>query len=92
MSHNTKPYTFGEFALNNTFPIESDLTVEGNARMNGRLMVDGRDVMQELDDMRDSLLLLKRDVNMESKYPRLKELKEEYEAALAKYKTMEALK
>jgi len=42
--------------------------------------------------MRDSLLLLKRDVDMEAKYPRLKELKEEYEAELAKYKTFNALK
>jgi hypothetical protein len=29
---------------------------------------------------------------MESKYPRLKELKDEYERALEKYKTFDALK
>lgn len=56
------------------------------------LLVNGRDVMQEIDEMRDALLLLKRDVDMESKYPRLKELKEAYEAQLEKYKTFEALK
>jgi predicted translin family RNA/ssDNA-binding protein len=54
--------------------------------------VQGRDVLKELDEMRDALLLLKRDVDMESKYPKLKELKDEYERALEKYKTFEALK
>lgn len=48
--------------------------------------------MKELDEMRDALLLLKRDVDMESKYPRLKELKDEYERELAKYKTFDILK
>ena len=69
-----------------TFPIEHTLTVDGRA------IVQGRDVLKELDEMRDALLLLKRDVDMESKYPKLKELKDEYEAQLEKYKTFEALK
>lgn len=56
------------------------------------LVVKGRDVMQELDDIRDALLLIKRDVDMEAKYPRLKEIKDEYEEQLAKYKTFDILK
>ena len=56
------------------------------------LEVNGRDVMRELDELRDAVLLLKRHVDMESKYPKLKELKEAYEAQLEKYKTWEALK
>jgi hypothetical protein len=48
--------------------------------------------MKELDEMRDVLLLLKRDVDMEVKYPRLRELKDEYERALEKYKTFDAIK
>lgn len=56
------------------------------------LIVQNRNVLAELDEMRDALLLLKRDVNMEEKYPRLKELKDEYEATLAKYKTFETIK
>ena len=56
------------------------------------IIVNGRDIIKEIDEMRDALLLLKRDVDMESKYPRLKELKDEYERALEKYKTFEALK
>jgi hypothetical protein len=69
-----------------TFPVEHTLTVEGRA------IIQGRDVLKELDEMRDALLLLKRDVDMESKYPKLKELKDAYEQQLEKYKTLEALK
>jgi hypothetical protein len=64
----------------------------GSVRVDVPLIVNGRDVMKELDEMRDSLLLLKRDVNMEEKYPRLKQLKDEYERALEKYKTFDILK
>lgn len=64
----------------------------GIMRVDVPLVVNGRDVMKELDEMRDALLLLKRDVDMESKYPRLRELKDEYEHALEKYKTFEAIK
>ena len=64
----------------------------GKMSVNVPLEVNGRDVMKELDEMRDALLLLKRDVDMESKYPRLKEIKDEYERALSKYKTFDAIK
>ena len=64
----------------------------GSMRVDVPLIVNGRDVMKELDEMRDALLLLRRDVDMESKYPRLKELKDEYERALEKYKTFESIK
>jgi hypothetical protein len=75
---------------------DSNVRIDGgeNGRMlvNVPLIVNGRDVMKELDEMRDVLLLLKRDVDMEAKYPRLRELKDEYEAALAKYTTFDTLK
>jgi len=82
---------------NTTISSASAVTINGDP-INGSLKVDvplivnGRNVMQELDEMRDALLLLKRDVDMESKYPRLKQIKDEYEKELAKYKTFEALK
>ena len=72
--------------------ITIDGGVNGSMRVDVPLLVNGRDVMKELDEMRDALLLLKRDIDMESKYPKLKELKEAYEAQLEKYKTFEALK
>ena len=64
----------------------------GSMQVDVPLIVNGRDVMKELDEMRDALLLLKRDVDMEAKYPKLKELKDEYERSLEKYKTFEAIK
>jgi alpha-tubulin suppressor-like RCC1 family protein len=70
----------------------ADHTTNTTLKVDGTLEVKGRDVLKELDEMRDALLLLKRDVDMESKYPKLKELKDEYERALEKYKTFEALK
>ena len=72
--------------------ITIDGGVNGSMRVDVPLIVNGRDVMKELDEMRDALLLLKRDMDMEAKYPRLKEIKDEYEAALAKYTTFDTLK
>ena len=72
--------------------ITIDGGINGSMRVDVPLIVNGRDVMKELDEMRDVLLLLKRDVDMEAKYPKLKELKDQHEAALAKYKTFDTLK
>jgi len=77
---------YNPYITESTFPIEHTLTVEGRA------IVQGRDILKELDEMRDALLLLKRDVAMEAKYPKLRGLKDAYEAQLEKYKTFEALK
>ena len=75
---------------------DSKVTIDGSAngsmRVDVPLLVNGRDVMKEIDEMRDALLLLKRDVDMEAKYPRLKELKDAYERQLEKYKTFDTLK
>ena len=67
-------------------------TKDALLRVDGTLEVQGRDILKELDEMRDALLLLKRDVDMEAKYPKLKELKDAYKVQLEKYKTWEALK
>ena len=72
--------------------ITIDGGINGSMRVDVPLIVNGRDVMKELDEMRDSLLLLRRDVDMEAKYPKLKELKDEYERTLEKYKTFDILK
>jgi len=85
-SYNPNSYTYTDITISDHTTTDTALRIEGT------LEVNSRDVMKELDEIRDALLLLKRDVDMEAKYPRLKELKEEYEAALEKYKTFEALK
>jgi hypothetical protein len=85
--------------LNSDYSIghaDSKITIDGgengSVRVDVPLIVNGRDILKELDEMRDSLLLLKRDVDMEKKYPGLREIKDEYERALAKYKTFDAIK
>jgi len=97
---NTYPYSVSSKYISNNITTTSladakvriDGGEDGKMQVEVPLIVRGRDVMKELDEMRDALLLLKRDVDMESKYPRLKELKDEYERALEKYKTFEAIK
>lgn len=76
---------------NSAITINND-PVNGSVTIDVPLSVNGRDILKELDEMRDSLLLLKRNVDMEEKYPRLRELKDEYERALEKYKTFDTLK
>jgi hypothetical protein len=90
-SYITSPTITTSSLSSSAITINGDPT-SGSMRVDVPLIVNGRDVMKELDEMRDVLLLLKRDVDMEAKYPRLKELKNQYEAALAKYKTIDTLK
>jgi len=69
-----------------------DASAKSAITVDGTLEVQGRDVLAELDEMRDALMLIKRDVDMEAKYPKLKELKDEYAKQLAKYATFDAIK
>jgi len=82
--------------ISSTSIADAKITIDGgengSMRVDVPLLVNGRDVMKEIDEMRDAMLLLKRDVDMEAKYPKLRELKDAYEAQLEKYKTFEALK
>ena len=86
----------GMGAISSTSLADAKIRIDGgengSMRVDVPLLVNGRDVMKELDEMRDAMLLLKRDVDMEAKYPKLKELKDAYECQLEKYKTFEALK
>ena len=97
IDQNTPTYSnITSSAISSTSIADAKITIDGgengSMRVDVPLVVKGRDVMKELDEMRDVLLLLKRDVDMESKYPKLKEIKDEYEAALAKYATFDTLK
>ena len=86
----------GMGAISSTSIADAKITIDGGVngsmRVDVPLLVNGRDVMQELDELRDAVLLLKRHVDMEARYPKLRELKDAYEAQLEKYKTWEALK
>ena len=90
------PGGYAGSTISSTSIADAKITIDGGAngsmRVDVPLIVNGRDVMKELDEMRDAMLLLRRDVDMEAKYPRLKEIKDEYEAALEKYTTFDTLK
>ena len=95
-SYTTSNSNAGIGAIRSTTISDAKITIDGgengSMRVDVPLLVNGRDVMKEIDEMRDAMLLLKRDVDMESKYPKLRELKDAYERQLEKYKTFEALK
>lgn len=74
----------------NSIDVNSNISIYDS--ITTTLIVNNRDILKELDEMRDALLLLKRDISMEEKYPRLKQLKDKYERELEKYKTWENLK
>ena len=67
------------------------IAIEDHTSKPVTLEVNGRDVMKELDEMRDALLLLKRDVDMEAKYPELKQAYDEYRKILDELTVMEKL-
>ena len=86
----------GVGAISSTSIADAKITIDGGVngsmRVDVPLIVNGRDIVKELDEMRDAMLLLKRHVDMEEKYPKLKKIKDEYERALAKYTTFDTLK
>ena len=61
---------------------DSAITIDGgpngSMKVDVPLVVNGRDVMKEIDEMQDALLLLKRDVNLAEKYPELKQAYDDY--------------
>ena len=95
-SYTTSNPNAGIRAISSTSIADAKINIDGgengSMRVDVPLIVNSRDVLKELDEMRDALLLLKRNVDMEAKYPRLKEIKDEYEAALSKYTTFDTLK
>jgi len=75
----------------NTIAIADHTTTDTTLKVDGTLKVQGRDILKELDEIRDALLLLKRDVNMEEKYPELKQAYDEYRKILDELIVMEKL-
>ncbi len=62
------------------------LEVKGNVRINGQ------DLEERLERIETLLHIPTRDTTMESKYPKLKKLWEEYNRELAKYRTWDSIK
>ena len=74
--------TGGDFTIADHTATDSAITINGgpngSMKVNVPLLVNGRDVMKEIDEMRDALLLLKRDVDLEANYPELKQAYDDY--------------
>ncbi len=66
----------------------SDSTV----KINGSLVLNGVDVGSFMEDLSSTLTIVKRDLKIEEKYPRLKELYNEYHTLLEHYKLLEEIK
>ena len=60
--------------------------------VNGRMVINGRDLEERLNTIEKVLQIPERDVILEKKHPKLKKLYDEYIHALAKYRTFEAIK
>jgi len=58
----------------------------------GKVVINGRDLEERLNVIEKVLLIPERDVILEAKHPKLKELYNEYINALGKYRTFEAIK
>ena len=61
---------------------DSKITIDGGAngsmRVDVPLIVNGRDVIKELDELREAVLLVTRDLNLEEQYPELKQAYDDY--------------
>lgn len=60
--------------------------------VNGKIIQNGRDVEERIDTIEKVLMIPERDVILEQKYPRLKELYDQYIDELSKARTWETLK
>jgi len=58
----------------------------------GNLVINGRDLEERLNTIEKVLNIPERDVKLETKHPKLKELYDQYINALGKYRTFEAIK
>ena len=88
------------FVSNNGKPVmsiphdgtEVILEKEATLRVKGSVVINGIDLEERIKTIEKVLHIPQRDVIMESKYPKLKELHDEYMRELDKYTTWEKLK
>lgn len=73
---------------------ENKVVLEDTAELDvkGRVRINGEYLDERLERIETLLNIPTRDVTMENKYPKLKELWEAYNRELAKYKTWDKLK
>jgi hypothetical protein len=71
-----------------TVVLEKAATLE----VKGNVVINGQDLEERLSTIETVLYIPTRDVKLEAKYPKLKELYLEYMKELGKYKTWESIK
>jgi len=77
-------------------PYDAALTISQSSPptldVKGNLVINGRDLEERLNTIEKVLNIPERDVILEHKHPKLKELYDAYINALGKYRTFEAIK
>jgi hypothetical protein len=77
-------------------PYEVVMTVNqtkpATLEVKGNMVINGRDLEERLDTIEKVLQIPERDVKLEKKHPKLKELYDAYIHALGKYRTWDAIK
>lgn len=68
------------------------LEKEATLEVKGNVVINGVDLEERISTIEKVLQIPQRDVTMESKYPKLKKLYEEYMRELDKLRTWDALK
>ena len=82
VNHTNTPYDNVLIAKNNPAELE----------VKGRMVINGVDLEERLNNIEKVLRIPERDVKLEKKHPKLKKLYDEYINALGKYRTFEAIK
>jgi len=85
----------GTYANTWTQPYDQVMTIKNSPAtldVKGSLVINGRDLEERLSTIEKVLQIPERDVKLEAKHPKLKELYDAYIHALGKYRTFEAIK
>lgn len=78
-----------------TIPFGEDkvqIDKKATLEVNGTVMINGMDLDERLKTIEQVLCIPQRDVTMEARHPKLKQLYEQYMHELAKYKTWDSIK
>jgi hypothetical protein len=77
-------------------PYDAIMTVNptkpATIEVKGNMIINGRDLEERLNTIEKVLQIPERDVKLEAKHPKLKELYDAYIHALGKYRTWDAIK
>ena len=68
------------------------LTIDSTLTVHGDIIINGQSLNERLSIIEQTLNIPTRDVTMEQKYPKLKEIYDQYKHELEKYKTWQRIK